>query len=126
VFLKASNVLFWDFLIIFIVILRLLDESVRWLLANNKWSEAERLVRKAARQNNVNYDELVQASSKKGALMADSECIDQNVRSYDLKNDYDGSNASPHSNIAVKRYSFITIFKHKRILLNSMIVWLSW
>ncbi|KAK3096477.1 hypothetical protein FSP39_000576 [Pinctada imbricata] len=35
------------------------EESIRWLLINNKLKEAERIVRKAARWNKVKYDDVM-------------------------------------------------------------------
>lgn len=39
----------------FISSFRTLDESIRWLIAKNRWSEAKRLIKKAANVNDVDY-----------------------------------------------------------------------
>eukprot|EP00106_Octopus_bimaculoides_P013694 XP_014781136.1 PREDICTED: uncharacterized protein LOC106876873 [Octopus bimaculoides] len=35
-----------------------IDESIRWLIAKDRWTEAKRLIRKAAKKNDVDYDQV--------------------------------------------------------------------
>ncbi|XP_029635476.1 uncharacterized protein LOC115210859 isoform X2 [Octopus sinensis] len=35
-----------------------IDESIRWLIAKDRWTEAKRLIKKAAKKNDVDYDQV--------------------------------------------------------------------
>ncbi|XP_060085902.1 solute carrier family 22 member 4-like [Ylistrum balloti] len=105
-----------------------LEESLRWLLANNKKDQAEKIIRMAARMNGKDFNSVIKAASTKAKEMETflsnnitptvttptSEACMQNNSKDDLKP------TKP------EKYNAFTIFKHKRILLNSLIIWYTW
>ncbi|KAJ8316408.1 hypothetical protein KUTeg_006422 [Tegillarca granosa] len=48
-----------------------LEESVRWVVANGKSKEAERIIRKAARWNKVSYEEVIEKARFRGDNLPD-------------------------------------------------------
>lgn len=43
-------------------IFRFIDESLRWLIANGRVKESKAIIVKACKENNKNYDEVVEIS----------------------------------------------------------------
>ncbi|XP_052696616.1 organic cation transporter protein-like [Crassostrea angulata] len=94
------------------------DESLRWLVANGKKEAADKVIHKVARWNKVNYDDLKIIVDKR---MASTE---QNTQKAD-KNGTTTEN-TPQEKLAVEKYSIVTILKHRRILITSLIMWFTW
>lgn len=97
---------------------RVQDESLRWLVANGKKEAADKVIHKVARWNKINYDDLKIIVDKR---MASTE---QNT----LKADKNGTTTenTPQEKLAVEKYSIVTILKHRRILITSLIMWFTW
>lgn len=53
---RVLHTVFTFFFICSFIEIWTLDESIRWLIAKNRWSEAKRLIRKAANKNDVDYN----------------------------------------------------------------------
>lgn len=56
---------------------RLFDESLRWLMANGRLDEAEKVVRKAAKMNKMSFDKVIMTVK---ATMAKIEVIRKTVQ----------------------------------------------
>lgn len=97
---------------------RVQDESLRWLVANGKKEAADKVIHKVARWNKINYDDLKIIVDKR---MASTE---QNTQKAD-KNGTTTEN-TPQEKLAVEKYSIVTILKHRRILITSLIMWFTW
>lgn len=120
------------------------EESVRWLLMNGRVKEAERIVRKAARWNNVSYEEVIAKASLKAAetktllyngadKMADTWGRDQRETGEVME--LNGIPVTPETqtvqekeskDYSVERYNIITVLRTRRLCVNSMIIWFSW
>ncbi|XP_069138044.1 solute carrier family 22 member 21-like [Argopecten irradians] len=109
-----------------------MEESLRWLLANGKKKRAERIIRMAAKMNGKDYESVIAAASTKA----------QEMKTF-LKSNDNGTGDSPTSKeenmvdsnnegkdvlgeTTPEKYNALTIFKHKRILFNSLILWYAW
>ncbi|XP_048733416.2 organic anion transporter 3-like [Ostrea edulis] len=93
------------------------DESLRWLVVNGKQKEVERIVRKVAKWNKLNYDDLKKIVKKNLVFQQnDHEEIGGNLLEKDPE--VDTSN--------VEKYSIITIFKHKSILVVTIMMCFAW
>lgn len=127
---------------------RMLEESLRWLLANGKTKEAERIIRKAAKMNGKDFDKVIQAASKKAKELQMTAVVPKHdvpgdeilpmipieglgINGVPSENrEYPVSPTGDHgiqaSEKKPEQYNTLTIFKHKRILLNSLIIWYTW
>lgn len=94
------------------------DESLRWLSANGKKDAVEKVVRKVARWNKVNYEDLKNIVDKR---MASTE---QNTQKVDDKETT--TENTQQGKLAVEKYSFVTILRNRRIFLISLIIWFTW
>lgn len=98
---------------------RVQDESLRWLVANGKTEAADKVIRKVARWNKINYDDLKNIVDKR---MASTET--QNTQKADDKKTI--TENTQEGKLAVEKYSIITILKNRRILITSLIMWFTW
>jgi predicted ribosome quality control (RQC) complex YloA/Tae2 family protein len=104
---------------------RLFDESLRWLMANGRLEEAEKVVRKAAKMNKKKFDDVISDVKKK---MAELERLEGRQEKADIlyaQQDVVIVGYSPR-NTEVKKYSMLTILKDRLILTNSVIIWFIW
>ncbi|XP_021368562.1 solute carrier family 22 member 8-like [Mizuhopecten yessoensis] len=131
----------------------IMDESVRWLLANGKIKQAERNIRKAAKMNGKDFDEVIKAAtirdSKEMEVLVpvnntlpskkeDDIYTNQNGAEHigtndsskedDITDDVELNHREKPTGVTatVKRYNITTIFRHKIILFNSLILWYMW
>ncbi|XP_061193358.1 organic cation transporter protein-like isoform X2 [Saccostrea echinata] len=95
------------------------DESLRWLAANGKKEEADRVIRKVAKWNKLNYEDLRKIVEGKMALtktvsvqQIEDKKSDQLYQKSDLP--------------LVEKYSFLTILRNKNIFAISLIMWFTW
>lgn len=111
---------------------------------NGRIKEAERIVRKAARWNNVSYEEVIAKASLKAAetktllyngadKMAEAWRNDQKETGEVME--LNGISDTPDTqtdqekeskDFGVERYHIVTILKTRRLCVNSMIIWFSW
>ncbi|CAG2215371.1 OCTN [Mytilus edulis] len=94
-----------------------LDESLRWLVANGKRDQTEKVLKKACRMNNVSYESVTEnvLLSKEINIIALEETHELNPgKENGLKKE------------KVERYTVFTLLKHKRILLGSVVLWIAW
>ncbi|XP_048734857.2 organic cation transporter protein-like [Ostrea edulis] len=103
----------------------LFDESLRWLMANGRLEEAERVVRKAAKMNKKTFDTVISDVKKK---MAALETLDGGQEKTEIpftEPDVVIVAYNPR-NTDVKKYSMLTILKDRMVLTNSVIIWFIW
>jgi hypothetical protein len=109
---------------------------------NGKTKEAERIVRKAARWNNMKYEDIIEKAARKsseaekmligetqknGAIEMDEYNREGNATvetAIVCENDH--SEKQQTKEFAVEHYTILTILKTRRLCVNSMILWLSW
>jgi hypothetical protein len=101
---------------------RLFDESLRWLMANGRLEEAEKVVRKAAKMNKKKFDDVISDVRKK---MAELERLEGRQEKAEMSYVQPDVDYSPR-NTEVKKYSMLTILKDRLILTNSVIIWFIW
>ncbi|XP_055998240.1 organic cation/carnitine transporter 2-like [Ostrea edulis] len=95
------------------------DESLRWLLANGKTEESERIIRKVAKWNKINYADLKKivdrrmARDQKDTQQADTE---ENKEHGQVSSDM----------LVVEKYSILTVLRSKTIFIISLIMWFTW
>ncbi|XP_048736819.2 organic cation transporter protein-like [Ostrea edulis] len=118
------------------------EESVRWLLMNGKTKEAERIVRRAAKWNNMKYEDIIEKATRKsseaeGMLNGETQkdgTIEMEKNDQETKMTMEtrvscenDQTAKPQTkDFVVEHYSILTILKTRRLLVNSMILWFSW
>ncbi|KAK3097972.1 hypothetical protein FSP39_014956 [Pinctada imbricata] len=112
------------------------EESIRWLIINNKLKEAERIVRKAARWNNVKYDDVIkrlEILKEKKKSLATKETLTEKEEITRMIN-INADDTMPQkacldmeSQTSDVEYLNVThIFREKIILFNSLILWFAW
>ncbi|KAK3106458.1 hypothetical protein FSP39_020435 [Pinctada imbricata] len=106
------------------------EDSLRWLLINNKIKEAERIVRKAAKMNGLNYDDVIkkveERKKEKNKIMLEEMVVyNELTREEDRKNDII-MELETKEDYQVQHYNATHIFREKRIFLNSLVVWIAW
>ncbi|XP_069138043.1 organic anion transporter 3-like [Argopecten irradians] len=130
----------------------LMEESVRWLLANGRIKQAERIIRKAAKMNGKDYDEVIKVAKSKSTKEKEIEVVvpgdcDNDKTTMEISRHENGAKYAlienhsettkdcedisyekeqPSTPAVIKRYNVVTIFRHKVIFLNSMILWYTW
>ena len=86
-----------------------------------------KIIKKAARWNNKNYDSVMDSIKKKQPLMS----LEINIKrpeKHEMNGTKDAheSNVTPAKETKVQKYSALTILKHKRILVMSIMLWFTW
>jgi hypothetical protein len=118
-----------------------MDESLRWLVANGYSDRAETIIRFAAKRNNVSYDEVIRKSTK---------CVNTELHEYESKPPSEAeapreltikeetsdmltnrgqasANVAPAvASVTSRKLTVIDIFKERRILVASLILWYTW
>eukprot|EP00105_Crassostrea_gigas_P043664 XP_019927812.1 PREDICTED: organic cation transporter protein-like [Crassostrea gigas] len=102
----------------------LFDESLRWLMANGRLDEAEKVVRKASKMNKMSFDKVISIVKAK---MTEMEALDKKTGPILVASEPDAviKNYIP-KNTEVKKYSMIDILRDRLILVNSTIIWFVW
>ncbi|XP_052696620.1 solute carrier family 22 member 21-like isoform X3 [Crassostrea angulata] len=102
----------------------LFDESLRWLMANGRLGEAEKVVRKAAKMNKMSFDQVIGIVKAK---MREMEALDKENGAILVASDSDAViETYIPKNTEVKKYSMIDILRDRLILINSIVIWFVW
>ncbi|KAL5003988.1 hypothetical protein ScPMuIL_017444 [Solemya velum] len=121
----------------------MIDESLRWLVANGKTKEAARVVKKACRWNKVEYESLLDelnldenllvkvSSGSISGLNDNPSTVGTNHTHDSVHPNIDQSpngtiEEKPKIDIKVRKYTILDILKSKRLFLNSCILWYAW
>ncbi|XP_061163153.1 solute carrier family 22 member 21-like [Saccostrea echinata] len=94
----------------------ILEESPRWLVANNKTKELRAWISRAAKCNGKKPSAILELSNVNSSLNA--------VKSLIGGGDDELQNSKDHT--TNETYTFLEIFRKRHILLTSMIVWIVW
>lgn len=126
----------------------LLDESLRWLIANGKVEKAKALIQKACHINKKNYNEVVTVSGFRDWEIAMKHGKHEHMPlsesaqngSYELQGSAKIYNSEgvvtngtkiddslvPVKPKRVKKYTVIDLVKSRRLFLTSLIMWFAW
>uniref|UniRef100_K1PNQ9 Solute carrier family 22 member 16 n=1 Tax=Magallana gigas TaxID=29159 RepID=K1PNQ9_MAGGI len=94
-----------------IIFCRVQDESLRWLIANGKTNEVDKILHKVAKWNKLNYGELKKNVTRKIKL---SKTKKPDVEESLLEN--------VDKSLTVEKYSILTILQNKSVLLITMLM----
>ncbi|RUS92225.1 hypothetical protein EGW08_000078 [Elysia chlorotica] len=91
-----------------------MDESLRWLLANRKYKDAEKVIRRMARVNKRNEDAIVENLVKKDIIPigGGEKVIKPSKKEVEVG--------------ATKQLSLLDILKIRRLLINTLCLWFAW
>ena len=111
-----------------------MDESVRWLTANNRMKEATKIIKKAARFNNVSLSQIqpfldikeiigtVEATDSDEHATQDTKMI--------MEKELLGVEQNSSSSEKARQQSFfqawIALFRNSKLRLNSIVAWALW
>ncbi|XP_033750790.1 solute carrier family 22 member 6-A-like [Pecten maximus] len=101
------------------------DESVRWLLANDKTEEAKTILRKAARMNRVDEKQIMDIVDRVVAVdfkAEEGEDIDEETNT--MPEDPINSNTKGQNRLP--QYTILTLFKRRRIAMITTIMIIVW
>lgn len=118
-------------LLIHYLFYRIQEESIRWLFINGKTDQAERILRKAAKWNKVNFDDVISNTEEEYKLTkTDIKTASKTFTSYrkDGRNRAGprNENLNKEKDFKVEHYTILTIFRSKSVLKNSIIMWFTW
>jgi len=136
------------------MITRMLDESLRWLVSNGRITDAKRILKKAARWNNVDYATIeaifdenvhmgtitsnkpllpVEPKSEKdmNALVegCDSKSVSTTatmVEKSDVSVTDESSVDTNSSGKGVEKYTVLDILRNPALRVNTLILWYTW
>ncbi|KAL5005513.1 hypothetical protein ScPMuIL_018969 [Solemya velum] len=121
----------------------MIDESLRWLVANGKTNKSIRIVKKACRWNKVEYESLLEelnldedllVNVSSGTISASNDnppTVDNNQTHDSIHSNINQSlngtlEEKPKMDIKDRKYTILDILKSKRLLLTSCILWYAW
>ncbi|XP_053379646.1 organic cation transporter protein-like [Mercenaria mercenaria] len=108
----------------------LIDESLRWLIANGRIKEAKEIIHRACKRNNKNYDDIVSVSGFREFELRYETKVDVSKSAIatpltDVKQEKDDK-SEEKKGLSVKQYTVIDLVKSKRLFISSLIMWLAW
>lgn len=113
----------------------MLDESLRWVIANGQIDRAKRIIKNACKWNKKNYNEVLgkiglgeaQAEYElKSKVHATHELVTENGQDVAELKGLVANADSEEVQMAVKEYSVLDIVRHKNIFKVSLIMWYTW
>ncbi|KAK3095623.1 hypothetical protein FSP39_016786 [Pinctada imbricata] len=112
----------------------ILDESLRWLIANKKTKAAIWIIRKAARWNRKDPQRVLKLLDPEHDEMFRLKSDDSKLETLET-NTYLPPDREAHSTVSdsinmqgpnAEKYTFLDIVKNRILLRNSLIVWYTW
>ncbi|XP_053378644.1 organic cation transporter protein-like [Mercenaria mercenaria] len=108
----------------------LIDESLRWLIANGRIKDAKAVIHRACKTNKKNYDDVVSVSGFREFELRYETKIDVSKGATatpltDMEKEETGENEEKED-LSVKQYTVIDLVKSKRLFISSLIMWLAW
>lgn len=111
----------------------MLDESLRWLIANGRNDKAEKIIRKAAKINKVDINDVLQTieEMEKVEIPTEHEPCSSDTHPVSkpetetVKTDT-GDGISSEVKVAPAQSSPIHIFTNKHLFITSLISWYTW
>ncbi|XP_060576174.1 organic cation transporter protein-like [Ruditapes philippinarum] len=112
----------------------LIDESLRWLIANGRVKEAKAIIKKACKLNKKDYDEVASVSGFQAYEMHSGIEIEvqkdtKKTPESDtevLTTENGIANGMDKNVVSTKTYTAIDLIKSKRLFLTSIIMWFAW
>ncbi|XP_061190791.1 organic cation transporter protein-like [Saccostrea echinata] len=105
----------------------ILQESPRWLVANGRYEETKQWIKRAAKWNKIDPSNLIEEFDSELQSSELQVLVDGNTEL--TKPEVNGEEAGKRrmdSYRKEEKLSVLDIFRHKHILLTSMIVWVVW
>ncbi|XP_050395547.2 solute carrier family 22 member 3 [Patella vulgata] len=99
------------------------DESIRWLVANNRLEETVKVIKKAAKMNGVNDNEPLKLIYKQELLSISEKQTDKL-----LAVTLDSGKEIMEETVVIhpEKYTILDIFKRKRLAVTLIIIWFTW
>ena len=105
---------------------RLLSESVVWLYANNRVAEAEKIIRDAAKLNNITMPDKILAQpagttvsvESDGDNADDNACKTKDCKLMDKFRNRDHSRRSEETKDGSARYTVLDIFRNRHLTIH--------
>ncbi|XP_060581984.1 organic cation transporter protein-like isoform X2 [Ruditapes philippinarum] len=109
-----------------------MDESLRWLLSNGKLNDAKKILKKAARWNQVDYKQVEDILHRDFQLTdTENESVDEDLDNTEMKIATeslmtDNMVEKQMKTQAIKKYNLTDILKTSSLRINSFILWYTW
>lgn len=104
-----------------------MDESLRWLVANNKMEAAEKVIKRAAKWNKTDDVKALELLTKVRRNLAEEQ---QERTNNDRRLNGDFVKVDREDvlleNSLVQRYTILDLFRNKYLIKLSCIVWYTW
>jgi len=106
---------------------RLLPESVVWLCANNRVAEAEEIIRKAAKLNNITMPDKILARSDTVEMQDSTEASKKSgEKLLDKFRNLRNIGKSTKKEPGEARYTIIDIFRNRHLTINTLCMAFLW
>ena len=100
----------------------MLDESLRWVIANGQIERAKEIIKNACRWNKKDYNKVIQESGLND-IMADSSDV---LIKTDQAKPGETKHDEKQPEVVVKNASLVEIVRHPEIRKVSFILWFLW
>lgn len=106
----------------------MLDESLRWVIANGRIDEARRIINNACRWNKKDYDEILKTVGleQRAEELEDLEAVNTENKEITEAKPNGCVEIKTDKNIGVEKYPILLFFKHPHIRRVSLILWYAW
>ncbi|XP_055959323.1 organic cation transporter-like protein isoform X2 [Patella vulgata] len=109
------------------------DESIRWLVANNRLEETVTVVKKAARMNGVNINEILKLIYQNELLPVDTDKPTDKLLAATLdtgeeeEKQMEVLDAGLETQaVHIEKYTLLDIFKNRRAAITLILIWFAW